>query len=286
MKKSKFSIFALHQRLSRPATTVVFTIFVLGYLLYLCTLLTINAQKDWYTEQAPVEWDGISFYEIYTFEYYFKGIDYTIVSVNDTKTYVTNSTTPYLIHSEPVFLVSLLGIVLALSLAHIKTEKNETMKRLPVLDRTAKVMQWSSDFIYTLCIWLSHLIVIFLFYMIYNHFAPVELTYPQNLYLFFATVRYLYMLFPVLNPISLVRMFSLVFAVSFLPSFISLAFGNILDRKSKVRTLLSVGIKIGLICWGYFASTHVMSIIACLIALAAGVFNFVNYISMLPEGET
>ena len=133
MRKSKFSIFALHQRLSRPATTVVFAVFVVGYLLYLCTLLTINAQKGWYTKQTPVEWGDHSFNEIYTFEYYFKSYKSSDYGHYDgIEAYVTDSTTPYLIRSEPVFLVSLLGIVLALSLAHIKTKKNER-KRIPSL---------------------------------------------------------------------------------------------------------------------------------------------------------
>jgi len=117
--------------------------------------------------------------------------------------------------------------------------------------------------------------VIFLFYVIYNHFAPVGLTYPQNFYSLFASERYLYMLFPVLNPVSLVRMFSLVLAVSFLPSLISSVFEEVFDGESKAGALLLVGIHIGLICWGYYASSHVMSIIACLIALVAGIINYV-----------
>ena len=49
MKKSKFSIFAQQQQLGRPGTTVFFAVFALGYLLYLCVLLGINAQKGWAT---------------------------------------------------------------------------------------------------------------------------------------------------------------------------------------------------------------------------------------------
>ena len=154
------------------------------------------------------------------------------------------------------------------------------MKRLPVLGRSVKVMQWLSDFIYTLCIWLSHLVVIFLFYMIYNHFAPVELTYPQNFYSLFASERYLYMLFPVLNPLSLFRMLSLVLAVSFLPSLISSAFERIWDGESKAKAFLLAAIHIGLICWGYFASSHLMSMIACLVALTAGIIIiFITWLS-------
>lgn len=278
--KSKLSIFALQQRLSRPGATSVLAVFTPGYLLYLVTLLVINMQKGWFAMQTPHGgangWS--TFNEIYTFEYYFKSYDYSLYSDNGAQA-LTDSTTPFLVRSEIVFLVSLVALVLALTMAHVKMNRGgDTIKRLPILSRSVKITQWLSDLVYTLFIWFAHLFVIFLFYMIYMHFAPAELAYPQNLYSLFAGERYLYMLFPVLNPISFVRMISLVTAISFLPSIISHIIDNLEDL-GKGELFIPI-LLVGLICWAYFQSGHVWSIVACLIAVITGILIYKFYLPL------
>lgn len=89
--KSKLSIYALQQKLSRPGATVVLTVFTLGYFLYLTALLVINMQKGWYVTHEQQGWN--SFNEIYTFEYYFKSYDYSIDRSHGL--ILSNSTTPH-----------------------------------------------------------------------------------------------------------------------------------------------------------------------------------------------
>lgn len=275
--KSKLSIFALQQRLSRPGATSVLAVFTPGYLLYLVTLLVINMQKGWFAMQTPHGgangWS--TFNEIYTFEYYFKSYDYSLYSDNGAQA-LTDSTTLFLVRSEIVFLVSLVALVLALTMAHVKMNRGgDTIKRLPILSRSVKITQWLSDLVYTLFIWFAHLFVIFLFYMIYMHFAPAELAYPQNLYSLFAGERYLYMLFPVLNPISFVRMILLITAISFLPTLIS----SVIDG-FYVGNLFILILLVGLICWGYFASDHIGSIVICGIAMVASILFYRFYLPL------
>jgi len=267
--KGKFSIFALQQQLGRPGTTVVFAVFLLGYLLYLCVMLGIIAQKGWASLRSQITYGS----EIYTFEYFFKSYDY---SNYDFIPY-PDSTTPYLIRSEPVFLVSLVSMVFALTLAHFKARTGgATIDRLSFSRRKVCVVQWLSDLASTLCVWLSHLVVIFLFYAVFTLFAPAGLKYPQNLYMLFASERYLYMLFPVLNPISLIRMLSLALAVSFLPSLISTAFEEHVSAYRIALALLYGGISVGTLYWGYSSSDQIWSLIACLIAAH---FSFLIYYS-------
>lgn len=305
--KSNLSIFALQQRSSRPGATVVLIVFTLIYLLYLGTLLVINMQKGWFAVQNsnPEEIAGYNnevyivdrsaFNEVYPFEYYFKSTDYSYRD-NGVRDF-TNSTTPFLIRSEIMFLISLAAMVLALTMAHVKINKgSDTIKRLPYLNSSVKVMQWMSDCAYVLLIWLAHLAVIFLFYVIYMFLAPIELKYPQNLYALFTGERYLYMLFPVLNPISLIRMLSLVLAVSFIPSF-AFSIINDMSQKDSYGDGIPYGNKIfrlilliGLICWGYFASSHIWSIIVCIAAMVIGYFltglNYWLNRSQLNEWES
>lgn len=242
-------------------------------------LLFINMQKGWFTTQAP---EGYSlFNEIYTFDYFFKSNQY------GSGIRLTNSTTSFLLRSEIVFLISIVAMIFALILAHVKMNKgNETISRLPILNPSVKTMQWLSDFLYTLCIWLAHLVGIFVFYIIYTRLAPAELRYSQSLYQLFAGERYLYMLFPVLNPLSWIRMFSLMLAISFLPSLISKVIedfeeNDFSDDSSGIR-LLSIAPLIGFIGWGYFASSHLWSIIAC---MAAAVIGFLIFRGELRKGR-
>ena len=280
MRKSKLSIFSLQQRLSRPGTTVVICIFSLGYLLYLFSLLAINMQKGWYSiQESPLIRSTIYAVpdETYTFEYFFRSYD------NYFTGFPNNSTTPFLVRSEIIFLGSLIAIVLALTLAHIKARKSGgTINRLSLPIRSIRIMQWLSDCVYTLLIWLLHLVVIFLFYIVYVHSAPVELTYPQNLYTLFIHERYLYLIFPVLNPVSIIRMSSLVLAVSFLPSVISMVVDDILDGQGfSLGMLFQPGVLAGLICWGFFSSNHIWSTVACAAAMIVG---FLCFKHQLPKG--
>jgi hypothetical protein len=293
--KSKLSIFALHQRLSRPGTTIVLAVFTLGFLMYLCTLLAVNMQKGWYAEvpgfyqeRPDGTYDRGPYREIYTFEYYFKGYDFSGYRKDDIEPLTAASTTHYLVHTEIVFLASLFGVVLALILTRFKLRKSDdTINRLSLSKRSIYIMQWLSDFLFILYVWLAHLASLFLFYLIYMHLAPAELTYPQNLYSLFAGERYLYMLFPVLNPISAVRMLSLVLSVSFLPSIVFFRIKVYRDNNINIHIILTVimlvgGMLAGLICWGFFQKGHVMSIIACASALVVALF----FVLRLPKGET
>jgi len=281
MKSSKLSIYTLQQKLSRPGTTVVFAIFVLGYVIYLTVLLGINMHKGWFAAQRLPGGEHY-FDEVYTFDYYFKSYDYSNYRRNDVQP-LSDSTTPFLVRSEVVFIASLFAMVVPLTLARQKAVKgDDTIKRIPLSDKSVYFMQWLSDFANTLCIWLLHLTVIFVFYILYICLAPSELTYPQNLYALFASERYLYMLFPVLNPVSLARMLPLVMAVSFLPSVISSFFENSLLDLDLKKTIPRVLLLAGLICWGCFDTGHVRSIVACAIAFVAGGLMF---IAGLPEGD-
>lgn len=315
MRKSRFSIFALQQRMSRPGSTAVFAVFLVGYLLYLCILLGINTREGWYSSfqwsRTGQQYDkSFQSYEqevtyshtyAYTFAYFFKGDDY----INAGNVPFLD-TTPYLIPSELVFPISLVSMVFALTLARFKVRKGgATLRRLSLPGRSIYIMQWLSDLVHTLCVWLLHLAVIFLFYTAYMRFAPAELTYPQNLYMLFASERYLYMLFPVLNPISLARMLPLVVAVSLLPSLISSAFESIYDSvadshlpslgssvfesifgvDSNMGALVLVGVSVGVTCWGYFSSDRTWSPVICLFAMAVVVSTNFYRIRKLRKGE-
>ena len=66
--KNKLSIFALQQRSSRPAATVVLIIFSLVYIIYLIILLVINMQKGWSAMQNTIPekvtaYNGFELYE-------------------------------------------------------------------------------------------------------------------------------------------------------------------------------------------------------------------------------
>jgi len=175
MSKSKLSIFALQQKFSRPGTTIVLTVFTLGYLAYLIILLAINMQKGWYAEVPRLEIeqpDAIyvygSYKETYTYEYYFIGYDFSQYLKNGIETLTDSSTSHYLIRSEIVFFISLFCMTLALVIAHFKASNGgETLSRLSLSKRSIYVMQWLSDCIYTVHLWLSHLVVVFLFYLAY-----------------------------------------------------------------------------------------------------------------------
>ena len=57
-KRSIWSILALQQKLSRPGITIVFFVFTVVYLIYLVTLLGINAQKGWSsTQEVQITYD-------------------------------------------------------------------------------------------------------------------------------------------------------------------------------------------------------------------------------------
>ena len=281
MKSSKLSIFGLQKKLSRPGTTVVFSVFVLAYFVYLTVLLGINMHKGWFATHK-MQGGELCINEVYTFEYYFRGSENSRRHLHSVDP-LSGSTTPFLVRSETVFITSLFAMVIPLTLARQKARKSgDTLRRLSLSNKSIFVMQWLSDFANTLCLWLSHLTVIFAFYIVYICLAPIELTYPQNLYALFAGERYLYMLFPVLNPVSLARMLPLILAVSFLPSVISSFFENSLRDLDLKKTIPRVLFLIGLICWGYYDSWHVRSIIVCVIALVAGLIVF---ISGLPKGD-
>ena len=252
--KNKFSIFALQQSSSRPGATIVFAVFTLGYLLYLIAIRVINTETTWFNIWR------------FRFEDFF---------VNN----YAMGMTSYLIRSEIVFLVSLIAIVLVLTLAHVKMNKGiDTIKRLSISDRSVKLMQWLSDCAYTLGIWLAHLAVIFLFYifnMLFYHSNQID---PNRLYTIFASERYLYMLFPILNPLSLVRMLSLVIAISFLPSLISGIIDNILEKTFSIRNLFAPILLIGLIGLSYFTPGHGLSLIVCVIVMIVGVFCYEDHL--------
>lgn len=265
--KNKLSIFALQHKLSRPLATIVLIGFSLGYLLYLVTLLIINAKKGWFTvqfESIPI----LKLNEIYTFEYYFMSYNYSNIYSNYINASLSNSTTPFLLRSEIIFFMSIVAIVIALTISHIKMDSGSgTTGRLSLSDSSIKTMQWLSDFIHIVFIWLIHIIIIFLFYVIYMHFAPAELKYPQNLYMLFASEGYLYLLFPILNPVSLIRMISLITAVSFLPSIIADIFSD--TKEFSLKSLIMPILPAVLICLAFFASSHIWSIIAGLLAMFA-----------------
>lgn len=215
--------------------------------------------------------DTFATWSTYAYDLYFTG-GYT--------SYLTDTAAfRFLIHSEIVFLVSLIALVFALTLAHIKMDKgSDTLKRLSILSPRVKIMQWLSDYVYTLLIWLSHLVVIFLFYVIYISLTTAELVHPHYFYQLFARERYLYMLFPILNPLSLIRMLSLVLAISFLPSLISDIIENISGKEFSIGDLFMPILLIGLIGWGYFEPTHEWSLIVCVIAMIVGAFCYRAYL--------
>ena len=252
--KSKLSIFALQQSSSRPGVTIVFTVFTLGYLLYLIAIRVINTQTTWLNMWR------------FRFEDYF---------MNNNAMGMTS----YLIRSEIVFLASLIVLVLVLSLAYVKVNKGiDTIKRLSISDRSVRLMQWLSDCAYTLGMWLAHLTVIILFYIfnvLYYHSDQMDL---NRLYTIFACERYLYMLFPIMNPLSLVRMLSLVIAISFLPSLISGIIDNILEKTFSIRNLFAPILLIGLIGLSYFTPGHELSLIVCVIAMIVGVFCYEDHL--------
>ena len=277
MMKSRFAVFALQQRLSRRGIIIVLAVFGLGYLLYLNILLSVTLQEDWMKDErtARIEAGWHVYDEVsYPFESYFKesseSPDWTI------------NIKPYLIPSETVFLLSLFIMVLALTLAHVTMRKGCCIiNRLPLPKRSVFFMQWLSDFFHTVCIWLSHLAVIFMFNIIYMHRVPIELAYSQNLYSLFAFERYLYLLFPVLNPIAFIRMIALMLSVSFLPAALSSFFEDIsvlrstgywhgFDLKVSGMSILLIG----LILLGYYESGHLSSIITCSIAMIVGILLY------------
>ena len=288
MVRSRFSIFALQQRLSRPGTTIVFAVFTLGYLLYLTILLSITLQEgdvkeiipQWGDQVVDYEWyENVLIKVSYPFNFYFSnnyGSDYYGYSM------LPNSVKPFVIRSETIFLISLFTMVLVLTLAHVKARKGRyIINRLPLSLRSVYAMQWLSDFVHVLCLWLSHLAVIFIFYMIYMYKAPAEFTYPQNLYTLFADEQYLYLLFPILNPISFARMFTLMFAVSVLPASLASFFEDISILLSPQherwfdlgRAYMTMAL-IGLILWAYYESGHLSSITVCSIAMVVGVIVY------------
>ena len=263
--KSKQSIFALQQKLSTPGATVVLTVFTLGYFLYLACLLLINTKNGWFEEPPfPIlryfpllECYHAPHYIEYPFEFHKKIIQ-------------------LLFRSESVFLFSLIALVAVLTLTHVKMNRGkDTINRLSIKNPSIKIMQWLSDFVYTILIWLSHLIVFFLFHLFYMYLAQNELIYLQNLYTLFASERYLYMLFPVLNPLSFVRMISLAIAVSALPCFISILIDDI--KEPETPTFFVSTIVVGLIWWGYVESKHVYSIVICVIAATVSI-SYITYL--------
>jgi len=228
-------------------------------------------QAGWFVRQVA-ENGIIEYSEVYTFDYYFNSNNY--ISREYDKP-APASTTPFLIRSEIIFLASLASIVIALTMAHVKMRSgNDTMNRLSISHRSVITLRWLSDFIYTLSLWFSHLAVIFLFHMVYVRLAPWDLVHPSNLYSLFTAERYLYMLFPVVNPLSLVRMFSLILAISFLPSLISGIIESILEKDFTPGIFVLSTILTGLICWSYFSSDHTWSLILCVIAALVGAFCF------------
>jgi len=231
-------------------------------------------QAGWFTQLETQH--GLPFgTEFYTFEYYFRSYSYSQTNIIIQPV----TTTQFLIRSEIVFLASLVAIVATLTLAHVKVGSgSDTIGRLSTSRRSVITMQWLSDCAYTLTVWLSHLVVIFLIYIFYISLAPDELIYPNNLYRLFAMERYLYLLFPVLNPLSLIRMVSLVLAISFLPSLISRIIDSILEKGFAPGKLVLPTILIGLICWGYFSGSHAASLILCAIAALVGAFCFGVYL--------
>ena len=278
---SRLSVLLLQQKSSRPGAPIVLTVFTLVYFLYLLTILIINMQAGWFVRQVA-ENGIIEYSEVYTFDYYFNSNNY--ISREYDKP-VPASTTPYLIRSEIIFLASLASIVLVLTAAHVRMRSgNDTMKRLSISHRSVIAMQWLSDFIYTLSLWFSHLAVIFLLHMVYVRLAPWDLVHQSNLYTLFAAERYLYMLFPVVNPLSLIRMFSLILAISFLPSLISGIIDSILEKDFFPGIFVLPTILTGLICWSYFSSSHTGSLILCVIAALVGAFCF--YVPLLGGGVT
>ena len=268
---SRLSVLLLQQKSSWPGAPIVLTVFTLVYFLYLLTMLIINMQAGWFVRQVA-ENGIIEYSEVYTFDYYFNSNSYTSREYDKP---VPASTTPFLIRSEIIFLTSLASIVLVLTAAHIRMRSgNDTMKRLSISHRSVIAMRWLSDFIYTLSLWFSHLAVIFLFHMVYVRLAPWDLVHPSNLYTLFAEERYLYMLFPVVNPLSLIRMFSLILAFSILPSLISSVIGRIQEKDFTPGIFVLSTILTGLICWSYFSSDHTWSLILCVIAALVGAFCF------------
>jgi len=267
---SKLAIFALQQKSSRPGATIVLTVFTLVYFLYLLTLLIINVQAGWFA-QLETQYEYSTFTELYNFEYYFRSYSYNDYNIS----IQTTTTTQFLVRSEIMFIASLTAMVIVLAMAHYKaTNGSDTIKRLSISHRSVKVMQWLSDCVYIFTIWLSHLVVIFAFYIVYLSLAPDELIYPNNLFLLFAKERYLYLLFPVLNPLSLIRMLSLILAISFLPSLISGIIDSILEKDFEFGMLVLPIILIGIISWSFLSSGHIASLILCAIAAFAGVFCF------------
>jgi len=269
---SRLSVFALQQKSGRPAAAMVLTVFALIYFLHLLTLLIINMQAGWFTQLESQYGLPVG---LYTFEYYFRSnfyIDYGISIGNNVQ---PATTTQFLIRSEIVFTASLIAIVAALTLAHVKVNRgNDTIRRLSVSHRSVTTIQWLSDCAYTLTVWLSHLVVICLFYILYISLAPAELIYPNNLFRLFARERYLYFLFPVLNPLSLIRMLSLTLAISFLPSLISGIIDSILEKEFIPGMLAPAMISIGLICWSCFSSSHIGSLLLCLSSMLVSAFSW------------
>jgi len=281
---SRLSVFALQQRLSRPLTTVVLSVFTAGYLIYLTILLVINMQKGWFTVMEQPEL--LSLTEIYDFQYYFSSYDYSSFSrffttnyqtgmhiEYDSKIFLANSTTPFLIRSEIIFWCSVVSMVFALIPAHTKMNKGgETIRRLPVFRSTTIVMQWLSDFVYILSIWFSHLVVIFLFYLLYASLAPAQLISVQNLYSLFTGEYYLYMFFQVVNPVSIIRMVSLVLAISFLPSLVSYL---LFDPDPLILKLTCLLILIWMIYWSILPKGDLGGIFACAAAMMTGILGFI-----------
>jgi len=296
---SKSSIFALQQKLSRPGITVVLAIFMFMYLLYLVILLTINLQKGGFALQTPetekiVGYDNsvyevdYSFNEVYPFSYYFKSYKYN--KRDDGISNLTNSTTPYLIRSETVFLASLATLVIVLTHAHTKANNGyETIERIPLSKQSIKTIQWLSDFVSTLGVWMAHLAVIYVFYVIYMLFSPDHLIHTQSLYKLFVSERYLYMLFPVISLTALLRMLPLLLAISLLPSIIS----DIFFQKQNASTdedtknlplggLIFTLFIIALIYWGYFSSHQDLSVFISVLVMF---LNLAYFTSAFTEGE-
>ena len=269
-QKNKLSVFALQQRLNRPIMTIVMLVFTLGYLLYLVILLTINAKKGWFTTLEYRTTSGTMYEnEIYNLGYFFQSFK---SGFKDYPINFSNSTTPFLIRSEIIFFFSLIAVVVALTVANVKMNRNSYMlKRLSISSGSTKTIRCLSDCINIALMWFLHVGVIVIFSIIYSHFAPLELKDPQNLYRLFASERYLYLLFPVLNPISLIRMITLIIGISPLPYYISRIFNEKKDEGVSIGSIVVSVILIGLFCWCYFAKGHVMSLVICIITGCAGI---------------
>jgi len=72
-------------------------------------------------------------------------------------------------------------------------------------------------------------------------------------------------------------MFSLILAISFLPSLISGIIDSILEKDFTTGIFVLLTILIGLICWSYFSSAHIGSLILCVITALVGAFCFGIY---------